>query len=245
MARSNTNAELWKALSQFGMMDDSTGSFLNTTISASAAEGASAVTPASTTNGSTGDYVRVGGHGNYEVAIVDALTTASAYTLRSQLAYTHSSGEALVELTRTDLGDVNDDGVQWEVTADRTRVDAATQRHAYDHNINHTEYRITVSMENLSEENLLTSLGVPESNVHGAGTSADPTVADFTPADIDTIDPLHFWARGTLGNGNTIEVQFWDCRVDPTKTMTFARGQDAPAQLTFNARHVRWLNPVA
>lgn len=244
MARKNTNAELWKALSQFGMMDDSTGTFMNTTLSSSEAEGQSALSVVITTNGSSGDYFRLGDQGNYEVCQIETATTV-VITCKSNIAYGHASGEAVVELTRTDLGDLTDDGVVWEVAADRTRIDAATQRHAYTYNINHTEYRVTVNLENLSDENVLTSLGIPESNLHGAGTTADPKVADLTPDDMNTIDPLHFWARGTLGNGNTVEVQFWDCEIDPSKSVTFARGQDAPMQMVFNTQHIRWLNPVA
>jgi len=243
MARSNTNAELWSALSQFGMMDDSTSSPMSTTLSSSEAEGQTVLSVVITTNGSSHDYFRVGASGNSEVAQIETATTV-AITCKSAIAYAHASGEEVVELTRTDLGDVSDDGVQWEVVADRTRIDAATQRHAYGHHINHTEYRVTVALENLSNENMATIMGIKESLNHGAGTAADPTVVDWTPDDIDGIDPLHFWARGTLKNGTTIEMQAWDCDVDPSKTFTIARGQDAPGQIVFNARHIRWLNPA-
>ncbi|MFA6044193.1 MAG: hypothetical protein WC718_04355 [Phycisphaerales bacterium] len=244
MARTNTNAELWKALSQFGMMDDSTAaSKVNTTLSAAYAAGVSTIKIASAVGATALDYIRIGPSGVMEVAQLETNTTNPA--LVSKIAYAHASGETVKELTRTILGDLSDDGVQVEITADRTRIDAATRRHAYDHNINHTEYRVTVAMENLSDENVLTSLGIPESNRHGAGTAADPYVADATPANLDTINPVHFWCRGTLGNGNTVEVQMWDCRIDPSKSITFARGQDAPAQLVFNTQHIRWLNPVA
>ena len=243
MARLNTNAELWGALSQFGIMTDSTAG-VDTTLSSSAAEGATSLTPASVAGASTlGDYIRVGSRGNYEVAQIESASTV-AFTLKSKLAYDHSTGEAVHELDRTDLGDTSDDGVQVEVQADRTRIDSATQRHAYDWNINHTNYRCTVNLENLSPENFLTALGITDDNVHGAGTTADPYVSDWTPDDIDGMDPVHFWARGTRKNGDVVEVQFWNARIDPTKTMTFARGQDAPAALVFDCSHVRVLQPV-
>jgi len=164
--------------------------------------------------------------------------------LVSKLAYAHAVSEVVRELDRTDLGDLSDDGVQDETAVDRTRIDAATKRHAYDYNINHSEYKVTVNLENLSNENVLTAFGIPETNVHGAGTTADPSVADVRPNDLDTISPVHFWARGTLGNGNIVEVQYFDCKIDPSKSITYARGQDAPLQVVFNAAHRRWINPV-
>jgi len=245
MARTNTNSELFKALSQFGMMDDSTaaGAHVDTTLSAAYAAGVSTLKIASKTGATAGDYVRIGSAGIMEIAKIE--TASTSMVVRSLTAYAHASGEVVHEVTRTNLGDLSDDGVAVDVAADRTRIDAATRRHGYDYNINHTEYKVTVALENLSDQNVLTALGVPEANVTGAGTAADPYVADGTPNNLDTIEPVHFWARGTLGNGNTVEVQFWDCRIDPSKTMTFARGKDAPAQMVFNASHVRWLNPVA
>lgn len=243
MARSNTNAELWSALSQFGYMDDSTGTFMSTTLSSSEAKGQSVLSVVITTNGSSHDYFRVGNSGNSEVAQIETATTV-AITMKSLLAYGHASAEPVVELTRTDLGDISDDGVAWEIVADRTRVDAATKRHGYAHHINHTEYRVTVALENLSNENMAVMMGIPETAITGAGTVADPSVVDWTPDDIDTIDPVHFFARGTLKNGTTIELQAWDCDIDPSKTFTIARGQDAPGQVVFNARHIRWLNPA-
>ena len=247
MARTNTNAELWAALSQFGYMDDSTGAGkISTTLGTSEAEGQTALTVVLVANSTiaAAKYVRVGASGNSEVAQVETATTV-VITLKSQIAYGHASGEAVAELTRTNLGDTTDDGVQWEVVADRTRIDAATQRHAYGHHINHTEYRVTVSLENLSNENMAVMMGIPETANHGAGTTADPTIVDWTPDDIDTIDPLSFWARGTLKNGTLVEMQAWDCDIDPSKTFQIARGQDAPGQLVFNTRHIRWINPAS
>ncbi|MFA6044192.1 MAG: hypothetical protein WC718_04350 [Phycisphaerales bacterium] len=248
MARTNSNAELWKALSQFGQMTDkSTGpTTLRTTVAVASVVGAATCKMAAKTGASTagGDYLRIGSPGVMEVVKTEGASTNMP--LVSKLAYAHAAAEVVRELDRTILGDLSDDGVQLEVTADRTRIDAATRRHAYDHNINHTDYTVTVALENLSDQNVAASLGMADSVVHGAGTSSplDPYVVDMTPATLNTQNPVHYWARGTLGNGNTVEIQFWDCKVDPTKTITFARGQDAPAQLVFNAQHFRWINPV-
>jgi len=244
MARSNTNAELFKALSQFGRMATSTATF-DMEVSATSSVGASTFTVATSTIASTGSYVQIGVSGSYDVGKIEALSTAdTGFTLHSKAAYIHSTGEHAIALSRTNLGDLDDNGVQHDVAADRTRIDAATKRHGYDHNINHTEYKVTVALENLSVDNVAAALGIPDAGVTGAGSTADPYVTDMTPDDFDTISPVHFWARGTMGNGNTVEIQWWDCRIDPSKSVQLARGQDAPMSFSFNAQHFRWLNPV-
>ncbi len=243
MARLNTNAELWKALTQFIVMIDSTATPLSTTLANAIAVGGTAANLTSATNASTDDYIRVGNDAIYEVAQLEGSTTAG--TTKSGFAYAHAAGLAVVELRRIDAGDISDDGISVSSVADRERIDVSTQRHAYDWNVRHTDFEITANLENLSPENFMLVQGILDSSVTGAGTTADPDVSDWTPENFDSIDPIHFAARGTLGNGNTVEVQFWDCRVNPTATITLARGQDAPLQLVFNPRHVRWLNPVA
>lgn len=244
MTRLNTNAELWKALTQWGRMSDLTSTGLTTTLSAAEAVGQSTIGVAAVAGGAAADYVRIGDDKNYEVAQIEATASGPAFVMKTPIAYAHDSGEAVVELTRTDLGDISDDGVSVEPVGDRERVDFATQRHYGDYNIRHTDYRVTASLENMSPENIAAVMGIADANVLGAGTTADPHVTDWTPDNIDSIDPMHFWARGTLGNGQTVEVQFWDVRVDPSKTIQLARGQDAPMQLAFNSRHIRWLRNV-
>ena len=240
MARKNTNAELFSHVTQFGYLaDKSTGAatFI-TTLAVASTEGTSALTvaAASTIQATTGDLGYVGDAGNVEMFKLEAISTADVFTLVSKLAYDHSTGEAVVELTRTNLGDISDDGVQQEVSADRNAINVATERHTYHHHIAHTDYQVTVQLENLSRENYAVMMGIPEALIHGLGTAADPYVNDWTPDDIDTIDPLFFYMLGAMKGGDLLEIQFMDCRIDPTKTITYARGQDAPAQIVFNTR---------
>jgi len=243
MTRLNTNAELWAALSQFGYSIDSTAASTGVTITTATTAGAE-ILALSSSGQSTGDYMRIGDDSNYEMVQAQTPST-SGFTAFSAFSFAHSTGETALLVTRVNVGDVSDDGVSDEISADRTQINAATQRHAYDHHINHTNYRVTVNLENLSLENWAFTAGIAETGIHGAGTTADPYVVDFTPDNLDGHDPLFMYARGTLKNGNTVEIQWWDCRIDPTKTVTYARGQDAPLQLVFDAAHRRILYPVA
>jgi hypothetical protein len=245
MARLNTNAELFAKLTLFGVMQDST-SGLSAVISTGAgpAAGGSTFGVSATATGSTGVYIRIGPAGGAEIGQVEA-GTSLAVTLKSQVLEAHSSGEAVVQQLRTDLGDIQDDGVQSDIQADRNRIDVATKRHRYAWHIQHTDYVMTVGLENWSAENLLASMAIPESNIHGAGSAADPTVVDWDPELIDTISPLHFYAQGAFKDGRTLEVQWWDVNIDPAKSFNMARGQDAPLTLAFTARMQRFLFPIS
>lgn len=244
MARKNTNAELFSHVTQFGYLaDKSTGAatFITTLATTAPAAGTSlTVAAASTIQATTGNLGYVGDAGNVEMFKLEAISTADVLTLVSGLAYDHSTGEAVKELTRTNMGDISDDGVQVEVSADRNAINVATERHTYHHHIAHTDYQVTVQLENLSDENLYVMMGIPEATA-GLGTAADPHVIDWMPDEIDTIDPLFFYMTGVLKGGDLVEIQFMDCRLDPTKTITFARGQDAPAQIVFNTRLHRFM----
>jgi hypothetical protein len=168
-------------------------------------------------------------------------------TLHSQIAFAHSTGTILgpvAPITRTNLGDISDSGVTLEVETDRTPINVATRRHRYATHTAHSNYRGSVQLENISMENLLTCMGMPETGLHGAGTVADPTVVDWLPDLIDTVDPTAFYAVGALKDGTVVEVQWFDCDWDPTKTWTIARGQDAPLDFGFDAQHMRILNPA-
>jgi hypothetical protein len=246
MARINTNAELWHVLTEFGYMYDSTGAATNLT--STVAAGSSSLSVAGTTQFSTGaqEYIRIGPSGGSEVGRVETFTTV-AITLVSQTALDHSSGTILGPvqiLQRVNLGDISDAGVTLDVETDRTPINVATRRHRYATHTAHSNYRGSVQLENISMENLLTAMGIDESLLHGAGTVADPTVADWTPDLIDSVDPVAFYAVGALKDGTVVEVQWFDCDWDPTKTWTIARGQDAPLDFAFDAQWMRIINPA-
>jgi len=241
MSRKNNNAEIWAALSQFGYAYDSTAGSTALSITTATTVGQSALV-LSSSGQSTGQYYRVGEKGAFEIVEVETPATGG-FTAHSKLAYVHSTGDACMLLLRTNLGDVSDEGLTDEIQADLTQINAATQLGAYDHHLNHTAFRASVSLENLSMENWAFTAGLLESGIHGSGTKADPTVVDFTPNNLNAYFPLFFYARGTLKDGTTAEVQWWDCVLDPTKTTTYARGQDAPLQLAWTAMHKRILHP--
>jgi len=227
-------------------MIDSTGGSTLVLATVAAAAGASALTVGTNSSLiSTGTYVRIGPMGGAQLAFVTAVSTADVLTLRSQLAESVSTGETVREQARVVIGDTDDNGVQNNINTDITTINAATQRNAYAHFVAHTDMLVEVGIINISWENLLATVGDDEANISGAGTVADPTVAYWLPDNWDSVKPIHFWARGTLKDGTIVEVQFWDCDIDPAKSMALARGQEAPLGLSFFPRIEAWFKPAA
>lgn len=245
MPRTNANGELWDALDEFGRIIDSTGGSSGITTASTAAKGATSLTVSASSGLSTGTYIRIGPTGGAQLAYIESISTADVLTLRSQLAEAVSTGETVFEQARTILGCTTDAGVQTNINTDITTVNSACQRNAYAHLLAHTDAVVEVGILNISWENLLATVGVAESNLSGAGTVADPTVAYWLPDEWDSVKPIHFWARGTLKDGTIVEVQFWDCDIDPKKSLAFARGQEAPLGLTFFPRVEAWFKPAA
>jgi hypothetical protein len=245
MARLNTNAEVWSVLTQFGVMRDSTGFTALALSTVDEAAGSTAVTlSAASTTLSTGDYIRIGPTGGAEIAKVSALST-DTITLSWPLGETKSAGTAVALVTRVDLGDLTDDGVALEIQTEFNTINAGTQRNAYVHHVAHTDAVANIGLENISWENLLASVGDLESNIAGSGTAANPTVVHWLPDNFDTVKPIAFWCRGALKDGTGVELIFHDCDIDPAKTMTLSRGQDAPLNLAVYPRFISWLKPLA
>lgn len=244
MARTNASGEIWDALTSFLRMIDSTGSPVSIVSTGGSSAGATSLGVTVSTGFSTGDYIRVGPVGGSQVAFVESVSTGGVLTLRSPLAESASSGEAVRVLSREVIGCPDDNGVQFDVNTDITTINAACQRNAYAHLIGHTDAQVSVGLLNISWENLLATVGVDEANLGGAGTVADPTVAYWLPDQFDSVKPLHFAARGTLKDGTIVEVQFWDCDIDPAKSMALGRGLEVPLGLTFFNRITAFFRPA-
>jgi hypothetical protein len=233
MARLYKNAELFSHVTEIGYMREATGTHGDTTLSANAAKGASTITVTSATNFADGDYLFIGAPGDtQEIAQQSGAPAGSVITLRSTLAMAHLSGEEVSEVTRTKLGDLSDDGV--DVTwgeGDFNAITAATKRGAVGYLVGHASQLLEFSVINTNPENVAASLGIPEANVTGAFTAANPTKLDMAPDDFVTAVAAAWYFVGLRKDGSTVEIQAWGVDVDPnTGAQKFARGQASPAR---------------
>lgn len=231
MARLYKNAEIFSHVSEVGFMREATGTHGDTTLSANAAKGALSLTVTAITNFADGDYIAIGAPGDtQEIGQISGAPAGNTINLRSALAIAHLSGEEVFEVTRTKLGDLTDDGV--DVTwgeGDFNAITAATKRGAVAYLVGHASQLLEFSILNTNPENVAAALGIPETNISGAGTAANPTRLDTAPDDFVTALAAAWYFTGIRKDGSTVEIQAWGVDVDPnTGAQKFTRGQASP-----------------
>lgn len=181
------------------------------------------------------DLVRIETGTRMEVQKVNAIDTAASpqtITLDSQVAYDHASGDAVVEQEKVVLGDVTDDGVTEDVTADRNEITVATRSSVYTRLINQVDARIEFSVQNLNVENYLISVGITDANVTGTGGVDDKNQAVRDGAEvISGLSDISIYFMGTMDDGDTVEVQGWNALIDPNVTSTYDTGSGAPVPI--------------
>lgn len=243
MARLNTSDELWVAVSEAGFFTDETaGTPGSTTSDAAYSAGDTVISVTSEANFGAGDLIRVGTANEMEIQIVES-TAAGSITLESALAFAHVSGIPVVEQQRVNLGDISDDGVTRESSVERTEIRAATQAGVYATLVTNASARVSWNLLNHSLENVMFALGMDESNISGAGSAADPWVADINPDNFNELTNIAVYFTGSLRDGTTFEIQGWNCDFDPNLTITYLRGQAVSIPFAADIQHLRYLSP--
>ena len=242
MARLNTNEELWVACSEAGFIRTPATPSGNTTTDAVLAAGDSVMSVVSETGFATDDILRVSSGNEMEIGFVETVA-AGSITLKSNIAFAHLSGVVVTSMERVNLGAVSDDGITRESSVERTEIRAATQAGVYATLITNANARIAWNLLNHSMENVLWALGMDETNISGAGTSADPTVADIDPDLFDELQNVAVYFAGSLKDGTTIEIQGWDADFDPNQSITYLRGQAVTLPFAADVKHIRYYDP--
>ena len=246
MARRRTNAELWASISGVGVIRDKASGHLNTTLSAAITAGVTVIPVTAGTNSANGDIIRIGNEDNYEVGVIESGGGTTSLTLVSPTAYAHAAAEPVVEQEKVLLGDTTDQGIGVEIQAERNQVNAATKRAALAHLIGQVNARLSFGVLNHSLENLLTAVGASDTLL-GAGTAADPFIADWDFDDFDTVSFYSMYFTGALKSGEVVEIQAWRASFDPNKAIQYARGaaDGAPIPYAVDVKHVRYIMPAA
>jgi len=210
---------------------------------ADTAKGATSIEVAAIGALATDDPFRVGDDNNEEVGFVESIAS-NVITTKNELAFAHVIGEAFVEQERTVLGQLTDDGVDVEHQADRNQINAATRRERLGFLIGNTNDRFTFALRNHSLENIMAAMGVPEGNIGGAGSAPDPSTADLTHDDWDTVENQSFYFTGAIKNGATFEIHIWRTEMDPNQTKSYVRGQATDIPFAIDGGHVRLFTPA-
>lgn len=233
MARANSPSEVFKRLTEAGIILDGSGS--STTTDTSATEGDTTLSVNDESVVADGDLIRVDADLDMEIHTV-ASTTTGQITLSAALGFDHASGVTVQPVTKTVLGDVTDDGVSEELTADLTDVGVATQQTRYTRLVDQVDGRLEFSVQNVNTDNMLVTVGIDDADVSGSGTGDDPYVAVHDPQKIvdKPLGQMAVYLVGVLEDGTNVEVQGWNAEIDPNRSRTWNTGDQAPVPVAFD-----------
>lgn len=206
-----------KQLSKVFLVLDNTGTFGSTTLSAAAAVGATSLTVTAITNFASGDLIRVGAGEEMELAQITGAPSGNTINLVSPgLVYAHAIGEAVVEQTAFDLGDIEAGGVGISFAGESTDIQVATKRLAFTTLRGFLEASVEFSLPTFTLPNLAIAAGILQSTIRGVGTAADPTELTTDGQEFAGVANASIVAVGTKYDGTYIRAELWGVDFDYT-----------------------------
>lgn len=237
MARANTNTEVVAEVTEVGVMTDVASSPGSTTLSAAAAEGATSLSVAAGTNFGNGDKLRLGDRPLIEAAEIESGGGTTTLTLVSAISDDYASGEAVVEVEDTPIGDLTEEGVSIVYDGGDQAVRSGTRRGAFTY-IPSSDQALSLqfSLLNLSMENFAAHAGLDEaSRITGAGTAADPYVMVIREGRYAEVVERIWYFAGVRVDGTIIRVEGNSGKIfAPSGQVQFAQG--VPSELPFLVR---------
>jgi hypothetical protein len=204
-----------KQLNTVLILSDGTGAVGNTTSTAAVAAAATVIPVAATTNFAIGDTIRVDSGELVELAVVSVVTAGVSLTVSDPLTFAHASGVAVVEQFAYDIGDV-EGGVTVRGAAQTSDVLVATRRMAYTILNGYTDLSIEFGSPVVTLGMLAFALGIPLTNVLGAGTTADPFSLVTDGNDFTSEANMSIVAIGVTMDGVPLRVELWGVDMDPS-----------------------------
>lgn len=163
-----------KQVKQAILIRDQTTSPGNTTLTAAAAKGATALQVAAITNFSVGDTIRVGQGEDMERCTIVAPLTGTTINVANGLDHAHVSGDVVIEQAAYDLGDIVDGSGEFSVTGDSVDVPVSTQRLSLAIMNGFADMTAKLTLPGFSLYNFAHALGMLLAEVTGAQTQASP-----------------------------------------------------------------------
>jgi hypothetical protein len=197
-----------------------------TTVALAHVAGDTAIVVASATGISAGKSLRYGSGEAIERVEV-ASVASTTVTLVKPLVLAHAAGDAVVEQTGYDLGDVKGAVTITQATQSED-VQSAMRRLVFQKLQGFQNFDVSLSIYGVTLENMVAVLGIPLTNISGTGADADhPHViaTDFT--DVDTEQNQCLVVTAVLQDGTVKTWEFWGLYVDYTGFSTsLVLGQD-------------------
>lgn len=232
MARSLSSNKVFHKLTSWGRLDDGTATGA---LASQASKGASTITLGSGegSNFASGDIIRIGANG--DTCSVNSITSIATdtLTLDDPLARTYAAAIAVNDLSTTDLGATDENGIQFSVTSDETEVIAGTQKDVYLFIGGAASSSLSYTLRDFDAENFAEVLGISDAtgnNVHSGGFVGPLE-------DVGSRGFLPYVAQGTLEDATAVKVFFWAAKVaalDANIQLVYG----TPTVLQFNGRVV-------
>lgn len=244
MARKNTNEELWTVVSQAGFYRDIATPVASTlSVAASRGDATFTLQVGEGTDHPVGSYARLGSGNDVEVIKVGSVAV-DVVTGETPVLLPHLISAPVEVQDLVDLGDVSEDGISRETSVERTEFRVATQANIYAVLIQNAGARLSWNLVNHSPENVLASLGIPETLLLGAGLPTDPHVAHANPDDFNTVADMTLFFKGALKDGTTFEIRGFAADFDPNQTMTYQRGNPALLPIAADVQSLAYITPI-
>lgn len=206
---------------------------LNTTLSAGAAAGATAITVTATTNAGANDPHYVGSEEDAELVVQSGAPAGSVLNLNAPgLKRAHVTGETVVEAIAYDLGNVVN--VQDGSGADVADNETDTSLNPDGRRLGHLMLQPQFDVQGWSPSLFALVTGIDLARVVGAGTAADPTQLHTDGAEFGAVDTGVVLVE-RLSDGSFLRHEFDACGADYTQ-LAIALGQGRETMLA--ARYV-------
>lgn len=183
-------------------------------VTGAAAAGQKVVPCAATAGIVASDMVRVGSGELLEEGIVASVQANVSYTLADNLTYAHAAGEVVVQRTAYDLGDITSDGFSLSGNAQTQDVPSAMRRLAYSILNGYIDLGATFALPTVTNENLAIALGMPFTDVKGAGTAAAPWSLITDGNSMSGEQNQSLMALGVTMDGVPLRVELWNAEFD-------------------------------
>jgi hypothetical protein len=218
MARLNNKKELWSHLTQVQAVRDATGTFGSTSLTAAAAAGAVSLTVAAITNFAVGQTIRVGAGETAEFVRIHGSTAPVGTTITldnaTPLQFAHAIGDATVQQALTDPGHIDDGGLTISFRGNVDDVNSAVQRMLFAQQTGYLDIAIAFGLLGYNVENLALAHGMLESNILGAGTTAQPRVLRMDASKFGEQLDAGWVFTGARKDGKTVRITAMGCEMD-------------------------------
>lgn len=229
--RLNSGLELFKKLDTLQVFRQAAS--VQTTAAAAYTAGQATLNFTSTTGFTAADAIIAAGASGSELLAISAVTPSTAVPLVQFALVANPSGTVLYRATAASLAHISEGGIQLGGSAPLVAINSALQSQPLGYLYGYGELQASLSLLGMNGLNLQTLFGITESEL-GAGTSASPYGVAVLGASIGSQGIQCVRATGTRLDGQTIQVDFNDVKIEPQGTINFQR--TAAAEMPLNMR---------